>query len=66
MNQVTKKDEEKILDLFYKHMYNEASIEQYFNGKYYNSQIKTVIQNSYKDYKGPTLTKCPPKIKKIK
>lgn len=66
MHQMTEKDKKKILDLYYNSMYNEASIEQYFNGKYYNSQIKQVIRDSYKDYKGPVLTKCPPKIKKIK
>ena len=64
MVEVTEKDKKKILDLFYNSMYNEASLEEYFKGKYYNSQIKQVIRDSYKDYKGPMLTKCPPKIRK--
>ena len=61
MVEVTEKDKKKILDLYYESMYNEASIENYFKGKYYNSQIKQVIRDSYKNYKGGMITKMPPK-----
>ena len=61
MVEVTEKDKKKILDLFYNSMYNEASLEEYFKGKYYNSQIKQVIRDSYKNYTGATITKMPPR-----
>lgn len=61
MHTVTEKDKARILDLYYNSMYNEDSIEQYFKGKYRNSQIKTVIQESYKNYTGHTITKMPKK-----
>lgn len=69
MFEVTEKDRKKILDLFYNSMYNEASLEEYFKGKYRNSQIKQVIRDSYKDYTGRMITKMPPRQharKKIK
>ena len=61
MVEVTEKDKKKILDLYYESMYNEASLEAYFKGKYYNSQIKQVIRDSYKNYTGGMITKMPPK-----
>lgn len=59
LNPITEKDRKKILDLFYNSMYNEASLEEYFKGKYHNSQIKQVIRDSYKNYTGVTITKMP-------
>ena len=61
MIEVTEKDKKKILDLFYNSMYNESSLEEYFKGKYRNSQIKQVIRDSYKDYTGGMITKMPPR-----
>ena len=66
MTPITEKDKVKIIDLYYNHMYNYAELEKYFKYKYKEAQLRTVITDSYKNYKGGMITRMPPKKKKIK
>lgn len=51
---ITEQDKTKIIDLYFNKMYNYEELEAKFKHKYTHRQLKSVIDQHYKDYKGHT------------
>lgn len=53
-NTITEQDKAKIIDLYFKKGYNYTELDIKFKHKYTYRQFKSVINEYYDNYKGPT------------